>query len=83
MLNASNSTVILQLSRFISTAKMCSLTNILLVTICLSFVNANDGLKSEVPNLLELAKQLNLTEFVKGLEETGISHVINHEGRNC
>lgn len=32
------------------------------------------------PNLAQLAEQLNLTEFVKYLEETKVGHIINHEG---
>lgn len=32
-------------------------------------------------NLVELATELNLTKFVEALDETKISHVINHEGR--
>lgn len=39
------------------------------------------GGSSSSSNLMELAKELKLTKFVEALESTGISKVINHEGR--
>ncbi len=43
------------------------------LTLALVFVDAK-------PNLLELAKDLNLNEFVRAAKATGLDRIINHEG---
>ena len=38
------------------------------------------GTAGEAKNLVDLALSLNLTTFVKALEETGLDNIIDHEG---
>ncbi|TRY70673.1 hypothetical protein TCAL_09688 [Tigriopus californicus] len=51
------------------------------VALALALVLSVHGYSSKgKPNLVQLAKQLGLSEFVERLEDSAIDHIINHEG---